>query len=225
MLVEWLLSLHNFVQVATPVSRELLDELGPDGVKILLELMRDAYFDLQNEKKDFIAMGENEITEEWVVQVMQRWRKSMVPSSIIPIHEKQDRSSAGRRGRPPTIDFCFRDQWDKKSYFGAECKLVEANNKGLCDEYVDEGMKRYIIGKYNPKHQEGAMIGYVRQTSCSAVVDEICVRVSVFESGVELEKSQELLPFDEYYLSTHQKLKSATTFRIHHLLFSLSSSN
>lgn len=215
------MSLRNFIQGATPVSRELLDELGPSGIKSLLELMCDAYFDLRGEKKDFSTMGENEITEEWVIHVMQRWRRSLVPLSIIPIHEKQDRSSAGRRGRPPTIDFCFRARWDKESYFGAECKLIEADNKGLCDEYVEQGMKRYISGKYGPRHPEGAMIGYVRRTNCNAVVDEICARVSAFESDVDLEKSQELHPFDEYYLSTHQKPRSTTIFRIHHLLFSL----
>ena len=135
--------------------------------------MRDGYFNRISRNHDFARMSENTITEEWIVHVQQRWRVSRIPSSIVPIHEKPDTSKASKRGKPPTIDFCFRSEWNKQSYFGAECKLVEADNKRLCDEYVEQGMKRYINQKYRPEYLEGAMIGYVRTSACCDIATEI----------------------------------------------------
>lgn len=211
------MSLRDLTQVSASIPNDFLATLGPKGVNLLLELMRDGYFDLRQKQKITLSMSENDITEELFISITQCWRYSRVPCSIIPVHEKQDKNRAAKRGKPPTIDFCFRGDWDKKAYFGAECKLLEANDKTLCDHYVSQGMQRYLDGKYSPKCPDGAMLGYVRQTACSDVANELKMRINALAEEPDFYKTDTLTPFEEHYLSRHNLAKGI--FTIHHLLF------
>lgn len=213
------MGIRDLAQRPTVIPKDLLELLGSSGVRVLLELMRDAYSELINIRDDFSGMSENDITEEWYVQLVVVWRVSRVPSSIVPIHEKQDKSKAAKRGRPPTIDFCFRGTWDKYAYFGAEAKLVEADDKELCDEYVNAGVERFLSGKYNPVVSEGAMLAYIRKSQCADVAEAVKQRVVNLPGSPILNKEIILLPFEDYYTSNH--VENTRPFLVHHLLFNL----
>ncbi|HEU4328325.1 MAG TPA: hypothetical protein VFS21_34625 [Roseiflexaceae bacterium] len=196
---------------------DLIKILGERGTMLLLEIMRDAYFDLLKDNEKYEEMDEDQITENWFVRISQRWRQSSsIPFSIIPIHQKPDKSKAKRRGKSPVIDFCFRGDWDKRVYFGTECKLVEADNKTLCNKYVNNGLMRYFDGKYNPICQEAAMVGYIRKTSFQNVAIEINARLRSKDSSWSLNKKEALMPFEGYYISTHTRTDKPS-FLIHHL--------
>jgi hypothetical protein len=210
------LSVRDLTHRSLPTD-DLSKILGPSGVKVLLELMRDAYFDLHQLKKVTLSMDENDITEEWFVWLQLRWRESNI--SLIPIPEKPDKSKAKPGKMPPRVDFCFRSRWDDRSYFGAECKLIEANNSTLCSRYIKNGVKRYIDGRYGQKCSEGAMVGYIRQTKCADVVREIRFHLNKMEGVPCLDKTDLLLPFEEHYVSKHKRVEGWSPFIIHHLLF------
>lgn len=213
------MGISELTQRPPVIPRDLLELLGSSGVRALLELMRDAYNELVSIRGDFSGMSENDITEEWYVQLVALWRSSKVPSSIVPIHEKQDKTKAAKRGRPPTIDFCFRGSWDTRAYFGAEAKLVEADDKKLCDEYVSAGVERYVSGKYNPVVAEGAMLAYIRRSRCADVAEAVKQRVVDLPGSPIFQKETTLLPFEDYYTSNH--VKNTRPFLVHHLLFNL----
>jgi hypothetical protein len=98
-------------------------------------------------------MDENEITEEWFVCLQLHWQSAGL--SLIPILEKPDKTKKrSNRGKPPTIDCCFRSEWHRQSYFGIECKLVEANDKMLCDKYVQNGVQRFVDCRYGSRCSE-----------------------------------------------------------------------
>jgi len=215
------MSLHQLAAHSPLPSDDLSKILVPSGIKILLELIRDAYFELVQMRKIDLSMTENQITEEWYVCLQFIWPQSAAYHlKLAPIHQKEDESDRkSRRGSPPTIDFCFRAQWNRQAYFGAECKLIEANDKTLCDRYIENGVNRYIDGRYGQKFSKGAMLGYVRQTKCSDVAAEIRNRINRLAGSPQLVQTDKLLPFEDHYISKHSRLKGLSPFTVHHLLF------
>ena len=105
-------------------------------------------------------MSEPEITEELIVELSDVWANKG-PRSLRIIHEKSHgKRKDGKKGKTPTIDFCFRTVWDPESYFGVECKLLKEENNTY-KQYVYEGMTKYIDGRYGKKCPAGSMVGYI----------------------------------------------------------------
>ncbi|MDM8531988.1 hypothetical protein QUF63_12515 [Anaerolineales bacterium HSG25] len=122
-----------------------------------------------------------------------------------------------KQGKSPTIDCCFRNQLYKQSYFGIECKLVEANRKTLCNEYITNGIERFLDCRYSSKSSHSAMLGYIRKTTCQDVATKIKERLP---HDSKLNKTKQLLPFEEHYTSQHQRAACLSPFTLHHFLLS-----
>ena len=54
-----------------------------------------------------------------------------------------------------------------------ECKRIEESDSRLCRDYVNEGMDRFIKGKYGENHAIGFMVGYVLSGLPSGSVSKI----------------------------------------------------
>ena len=63
--------------------------------------------------------------------------------------------------------------------------------------------------------------GYVRQTKCSDVVNELRMRINALDDNPSFDKTELLIPFEEHYTSRHNRVEGLSPFTIHHLLFSL----
>ena len=210
------MSVRNLRHDKPKIPTDLAEELGIKGVRVILALIRDAYLDLLDLQNITSSMDENDITEEWFIWLNLRWRKTDL--SLIPIHEKGDKTKRkSKRGKPPTIDCCFRNQWYKQSYFGIECKLIEANNKTLCDKYIIKGVERFLDCRYSSKCSHSAMLGYIRKTTCQDVATKIKDRLSPSST---FSKTGQLLPFEEHYTSLHQRTACLSPFTLHHFLLS-----
>ena len=60
------------------------------------------------------------------------------------------------------IDVKVIYSFDENEYFGIECKRVSGRRgDGLADKYVDEGIARFVSGRYSPGHRWAAMSGFV----------------------------------------------------------------
>jgi hypothetical protein len=59
------------------------------------------------------------------------------------------------------IDIKIIYSFDEAEYFGMECKRVTSKNSRLAQKYVDEGVMRFVTGKYSPGHDWAAMLGFV----------------------------------------------------------------
>ena len=211
------MSIRQSIQSKPPIPDDLARTLEGGGIATILRLIRDAYFDLVQKRIVSFAMDENEITEEWFVCLQLRWQSTGL--SLVPILEKPDKTKKrGNRGKPPTIDCCFRSQWHRQSYFGIECKLVEANDKTLCDKYVQNGVQRFMDCRYSSKCSEGAMLGYVRQTLCSDVAMQLHTKINALNTGYKLSQTNQMLPFEAHYVSKHHREKCLSPFTLHHFL-------
>jgi hypothetical protein len=71
----------------------------------------------------------------------------------------------------------FPSLFDEDIYFCLEAKRLNARinsvMKSLADEYVKEGMQRFIDGKYSKKIRHGGMLGYVLDGDVSRAMKNV----------------------------------------------------
>ena len=200
--------------------KDFAKELGYEGIMNLLRIICEAYKNLLAREKINSTAEETAITEELYVEIYKICKSSNV--SLIPIHEKSHERKEEGRGRTPAIDFCFRDDWERDSYFGAECKRLEENNPRLCDLYIKNGICRYLSGKYGEKCSAGSMIGYILMGNTKNVIDEVKIKVNNLPNIFsKMQKAEDVNNwFTEHYTSIHDRETVISPFQIHHLFFS-----
>ena len=202
------------------VPRDLAKQLGYQGVRKLLTLLTDAYRDLYAKRCVCADSSEDSITEEWFVHIVKRWRPENT-FGLIPIPQKEDTGRAKPRGRPPTIDFCFRDEFFPQSYFGVECKLLDQECATHLNNYLDnkEGIGRFLSGKYSAHTGTGSMVGYVRRGDCNVVAKAVAFGVKQLVSNTGFKKSHPLPDFEQLYESEHDRQIGVSPFLCYHLFF------
>jgi hypothetical protein len=198
---------------------DLAEQIGEQGVSSLLEIVCDAYQDLCKKHNIKQAMSEDEITEELFNDVVFAWSNSAITETIRPIHQKIDKTFAKARGRPPTIDFCFRDSWVREAFFGFECKLLAEGNNGLYDDYVRNGLYRYLQGTYCSKGSAGSLVGYVKLGNLATVVRDVKTRVDNERILKAMVLASAIGQFKEHYVSIHSRERALPSFCVHHLFF------
>jgi hypothetical protein len=207
------------------VPSDLARRLGSEGIRQLLKIMVDAYRDLYKRQWVRADSPEDSITEEWFVCIQKRWKPDNA-YGLIPVPQKQDTGQAKTRGRPPTIDFCFRDGLSSQSYFGAECKLLDQGSSRHLKAYMDdtEGIGRFLSGKYAACTGAGAMVGYVRRGDCHVVAGELAKGIEQLAGKPKLLKSQPVESFEQLYESKHTRREGVSPFVCFHLLLAFNCS-
>lgn len=206
---------------SNPVPKDLARTLGDGGIKHILAVMWLSYHDLKKEHKFTISTHEDVITEEWYAKIYGRWseenRASVVRLMLIPYTQYPDNTLAKKRGKIPTIDFCFR-AWDKaEGYFGAECKKLCGSNIAYAKEYVVNGVRRYVTGKYGSKSTISTMVGYVMKGNISDSVKQIEGLLTT--ENIEQNITRELFETNPQYKSIHIRTLDSKKIILHHLFF------
>lgn len=201
---------------------DLAKILGHRGLITLIELMCEAYFDLIG--SDFVKADtpENDITEEWYVKIVLKYQKRP-HLAVVSVHQKAD-PTTGRKGKlSPTIDFCFRDQFFPQSYFGSECKLMDEGNSRHLTEYVNEnGIGRFLDGRYSSNCSAGAMVGYVRVGDPVMVANGVAKRILTLPGRPKMIKAEPVKACQDIYDSSHERSSGISPFKIFHLFFAFS---
>ena len=203
-------------------AEDFAKDIGDDGIRNILSMICEAYIELcnrPNKHKITATMGEIDITAELFVELEIVW-KNKGTTSIVPHHEYPDRDDGKNRGKPPAIDFCLRDRFIKKFYFGAECKLLKEDDDTSYKQYVVEGVNRYLEGKYGKKCSCGSMIGYITTGDIVKIIGGVKIKVDEVSDISKMDESYTINGFDEHYESKHTRLVGYTPFCIHHLFFS-----
>lgn len=198
---------------------DLAQKIGESGITKLLKVICDAYVILSNNNIIQSGMTEDEITEELFTQGQCVLQKSSIPTTLVLVNQKIDRTLAKNKGRLPAIDFCFRDRWVKETFFGFECKLLAEGNGTLSREYVDEGLCRYLEGKYSSFGSSGSMIGYVKTGNLAPIIQDVKRRVDEKEAISPMTLALAIGSVKEHYVSIHSRERGLTNFSIHHLFF------
>jgi len=198
--------------------QDFASKLGPLGIRKLLDLIHLAYIRLNQSGKIKRVMNENEITAELYNELLEVWNENG-DSSIRPMHEMPEKKEAKGPGKSPSIDFCFRDAWDRQAYFGSECKKLENNKKRRFDDYIVGGVCRYLSNTYSKKCSAGSMISYVINGNMQKIVSEIKTRVDNVHCSLKMERTDVIDGFDDQYISRHIRIASKSPFLIFHLFF------
>jgi len=197
---------------------DLATDLGSDGVLNFLSMFCEAYSQLKNNKRITPNNSEPDINEEFFIELSEVLRRSGCSFYIVP--EKQEKNDRKRRGKFPTIDFCFRARYDTESIFGAECKLLKDTNES-CNQYVSNGVRRFILGKYSKKSSFGSMIGYILVGSTPKIISRVEEKINKVADISKMQCSNGVLKTSYHYESIHSREKGLVSpFQIHHLFFS-----
>jgi hypothetical protein len=131
------------------------------------------------------------------------------------------------------IDIRFTHGYSPSEYFSCECKLlnkIDENGKwsSLAGEYIDEGMMRYIDGKYSGG-DNGGMIGYVMDGHTDKAVQSINNAIEQRKANLKIEggdglKNSSIRP---QCLQTKETLHLINNkrFIVHHIFLPVTNSN
>lgn len=159
---------------------------------------------------------EDKITRELYVRIFVHTQKNGV--NAIPVHQYPIFPKTVKRGRPPTIDFVFRRGYQESSYLAFECKIVDDEKDRSIQEYIDQGLMRFLSGKYARNETVGGMIAYLINseiTSCVLKINEQ-IKQNMDDSNC-LVKSSVAPGFDGIYQSNHKKPPLSVLFLIYHV--------
>jgi hypothetical protein len=112
-------------------------------------------------------------------------------------------------------------------YFCLEAKRLNARvsgvKKALADEYVKEGMQRFVDRKYSRGVRHGGMLGYVLDGQIARAIQNVEANVTAKAKELGMESPARLLPSsilqgnDTARETRHRRAHETGTFRIHHL--------
>lgn len=107
---------------------------------------------------------------------------------------------------------------DEDAYVAIECKRVGAGSSALNNSYVDEGVDRFVSGKYAAGHEWGFMLGYVLAHPVGDVVEAIDSRIQKAYGGGAGLCLQSAHTLSMAILEGALLQASAHTIRLKHLL-------
>lgn len=207
------------------VPTDLASELGPQGVREILEVLWLSYHDMVLQKHAFdLTSREDNITEIWAVYVQRRWYKEnrALEMNVVldPVMQHLDDTKAKAIGQSPRIDYCFRALDPDKRYFGIECKNLAVKKNKLYDRYVETGIGNYSSGRYGSTSTENALIGYVLQGDIYEVVEKLNKKVEKDISTLDV-LNRDFSFLDSHYHSRHTRVLDGKAILLDHLFFDL----
>ena len=101
--------------------------------------------------------------------------------------------------------------------------MVSGQRKSLADEYVKEGMQRFVDGKYSRHVRHGGMLGYVLDGDIDRAIANVSNCIRLHQAALRMEPPAELLrsrirPDDPHTRETrHRRPNETIAFCLHHL--------
>ncbi|ODS39848.1 hypothetical protein BEH94_02945 [Candidatus Altiarchaeales archaeon WOR_SM1_SCG] len=189
--------------------------------KYIFSLLENAYFDLMSDKKVNInKKDELKCTAQLVYFAIKLRNKNHYPFLFHPESPYEDMQEIVYGEVSPKtssrIDIKIRKKdWDEESFITVECKRLDKDKYHvLIKKYVDEGMDRFISGKYCAENNCSFMVGFIVDGDNLEIISEINAYVQEKYSDYDkLKKIKENL----HYFSKHNREKGFTPFKINHL--------
>jgi hypothetical protein len=136
-----------------------------------------------------------------------------------------DMNMAKETGRKDIVFFPSLQEQD--IYLCLEAKRLNAVISGVCrslaDEYVKDGMQRFVDGKYSRSVRHGAMLGYVLDGKIDRAMENVENNIRKHFPELRMNKDHGLMastirPTDRHTKETHHfRMHEKTAFHIHHL--------
>lgn len=204
----------------------LWQPLFPEGlIPQILDLVWETW---QNFAKPAADEHEVSITLRFKHALKQEKDYRRLPVRIERESAEDDPETGNELGR---IDLRFNPAMSalEEVYFAFECKrlyaLVSGNVRALTSEYVNEGMMRFVEGRYGSRMENGGMIGYVLNGNGLLAQRQVATTIGSSKSklllsrGTGLEVSN-LRPDNADMRLTSHRGPRGETLRLHHIFLS-----
>jgi hypothetical protein len=127
------------------------------------------------------------------------------------------------------IDFVVSCGLGAEIYFAIEAKRLRVrstsgNMDAGNDDYVNDGMMRFVSGQYAPFMKTGAMLGYVYDRDINKALSGVAGYIKSREKELKLTSSKQLtrasiLPDKAIYETRHELMERS--FRIYHIFLAV----
>lgn len=160
--------------------------LFPDGlVARLIDLVFGAWATFP---QPAVTDREVPITKRFCVCLRAHRNRSETPFAIEWESPELDPCSGEERGR---IDLKFVHGHRETVYFALECKRLNVvfpsrKRESLASEYVQEGMMRFIGGKYARELDKGGMLGYVMDGDVPSAIRAVASAVKARRDALRM---------------------------------------
>ncbi|HET6429590.1 MAG TPA: hypothetical protein VFJ30_14330 [Phycisphaerae bacterium] len=199
--------------------------LGTEVIATILDILQVGWSAVLARKVLAPTSQEVDIAGQLGREVLAEKKRRRI--SNLRIEEEVGTRASAQSPKPEgRIDIKVIYSFDEDEYFGIECKRVSGNKSDrLARKYVENGMLRFVTGKYSPGHEWAAMMGFVvdGQTDLSIrlIVDEIAAHK--MELGLDGEWMAEMgfSGPSHLYKTGHKQTHLGTRITILHLFLNL----
>lgn len=212
-----------------PPGTEVLIAIWNEAlVDNMLRLVWEAYDQLSGELLAGINWEEDYDDLERSISVELERVIRMKMNSFMPIvvqhgpYEHESRSATKRNAQPPQYDIAFCWISDPRFMWPLEAKVLKSDSDTESDlgDYISTISVRYLMCRYAPFSNAGAMIGYLKTGDAEVVVGHIAKRL-----GCRLAPNTKF-PDRCHRTSDHKRHVPSgkdypTEFRCHHLIMPL----
>jgi len=197
------------------------DDLIPSVLELVLETWERIEGPLADEWEDHTTMR--------LYAAMVRGKDRNRHSFLIRYQDVEvDFDLAKETGRKDIVFFPPTN--DEEIYFCLEAKrlnvVIDGVRRALADEYVKEGMQRFIDRKYSRRVAHGGMLAYVLDGNVGRAMTNVAINVRSNHQALRMEppgqwENSPLRPGDQHTKQTqHRRTNPTAPFRLHHLFVS-----
>ena len=201
--------------------------IGFAFVRSVLDLLATGAGNLHSKHVVTPSMREDRISQRLNEEMEALHRGS--DSDIVNWSMRPARSAPGRPDDTFEVDFTFHaDRYprDQRWYLGVEAKKLGSSDSRLARLYVNQGVLRFVTGKYSLGHDHSVMLGYV----VTGPIDGAATRVktAMDRNAVKTQQCSEFSPLrgsynhPYVYSSGHLQLNAQEPFKVVHLFVDLS---
>lgn len=147
-----------------------------EGIRtLILEHIVVAYHELKNNEKWKSVSAETDFSD-LVVEQLQQY--TLFVYNIFIVNREPQEGLYVNKGY---LDIKINIATDRR-YFAFECKKLDAKTgiSSLQQKYIDEGLARYIAGKYAKEVDFGGMLGFVVAGNVANIINDMKKKVKIY---------------------------------------------
>jgi hypothetical protein len=141
---------------------------------------------------------------------------------LFNIQPESDELAPGTGDLLGRIDLRLIHGYREEVYFALECKRLNVGKpSSLAGKYVDEGMTRFVTGKYAGGLDKGGMLGYVMDGRLDDAIEAVRKAIESRRDKLKMDGSATLAPSSlrpkSKQVKETQHLQNGKPFTVHHV--------
>ena len=198
-----------------------LAAIKPDVIATILDITIRAWPEVIASMKVDRRSHEKQITNELRWKMVDEKNRRTPPHNLRFAREEQsDLPDGSRKGGH--IDISVGYSYVETEYFAIECKKVTDRDKKRAKYYIDEGVYRFVRGKYSLGHSHASMIGFVCGGTCAdsaRLIESMINSHNVADTHLtrEWQREPDLCSSPDLYSTMHRQTETTHDITLLHL--------